>query len=250
MSNDAEPKARRVRLDVRRQDAPDKPGSRRSEKLETSWSPGLTLAGALRQIERESTNPPAWDAGCLEGDCGACAMLVNGHVRQACTTRVAEVSPKGKPIVLEPLSKLPVVRDLVVDRAPLRSALASVRAGLDVDWSDGHAAAAATTGQHTLALSCCTDCGACLEACPQWGPHTDFVGAASLNEVRRLALSPARALEKTSRLEAVMTPGGIADCGKAQNCVEVCPMGIPLVDSLQTLSRETTRELLSSWLFG
>ena len=251
MSDDGAEKARRVRLEVRRQDAADKPGTRRIEKLETAWSRELTVAGALRQLEREMPNAPGWEAGCLEGDCGACAMLVNGQVRQACTTLVDEVSPKGKSILLEPLSKLPLVRDLVVDRGPLRSALASVRAGLDVEWSEGHVADCAVRDQPAmLALSRCTDCGACLEACPQWGEHSDFVGAASLNEVRRLALYPARALEKAARLEAVMVPGGIADCGKAQNCVEVCPMGIPLVDSLQTLSRETSKQLLSSWLFG
>ena len=29
-----------------------------------------------------------------------------------------------------------------------------------------------------------------------------------------------------------MGDGGVADCGKAQNCVEVCPKEIPLVDSI------------------
>jgi succinate dehydrogenase / fumarate reductase iron-sulfur subunit len=42
------------------------------------------------------------------------------------------------------------------------------------------------------------------------------------------------------RLDAVMGPGGIADCGKAQNCVRACPKDIPLTESLVKLARETT----------
>ena len=45
-----------------------------------------------------------------------------------------------------------------------------------------------------------------------------------------------------------MGEGGIAGCGKAQNCVEVCPKEIPLVDSIATVSRQTTKHMLFRWL--
>jgi succinate dehydrogenase / fumarate reductase iron-sulfur subunit len=50
------------------------------------------------------------------------------------------------------------------------------------------------------------------------------------------------------RLEALMEPGGIDGCGKAQNCVEVCPKDIPLVDSIADVSRQTTKHMLFGWL--
>ena len=37
------------------------------------------------------------------------------------------------------------------------------------------------------------------------------------------------------RLDAVMGEGGVEGCGKAQNCVEVCPKEIPLVDSIASV---------------
>jgi succinate dehydrogenase / fumarate reductase iron-sulfur subunit len=46
----------------------------------------------------------------------------------------------------------------------------------------------------------------------------------------------------------MMGKGGVADCGKAQNCVEVCPKDIPLVDSIAVVSRDTTKRLLFGWL--
>ena len=49
-------------------------------------------------------------------------------------------------------------------------------------------------------------------------------------------------------LRAVMGPGGIADCGKAQNCVKVCPKETPLLDSLSSIGRATTKRMLLKWL--
>ena len=55
-------------------------------------------------------------------------------------------------------------------------------------------------------------------------------------------------MHASERLETLMEPGGIADCGKAQNCVEVCPKEIPLVDSIAVMSRATTKQILFGWL--
>jgi succinate dehydrogenase / fumarate reductase iron-sulfur subunit len=37
-----------------------------------------------------------------------------------------------------------------------------------------------------------------------------------------------------------MGPGGVADCGNAQNCVQVCPKHIPLTESIAAIGRATT----------
>ena len=88
---------------------------------------GLNVTGGCnesRHIRRtEATNrsaPIAYEANCLEEVCGSCTMLINGRVRQACSAlvdRLLEESP-GQ-IELRPMSKFPVIRDLVVDRRRL-----------------------------------------------------------------------------------------------------------------------------------
>jgi succinate dehydrogenase / fumarate reductase iron-sulfur subunit len=45
-----------------------------------------------------------------------------------------------------------------------------------------------------------------------------------------------------------MGESGVQGCGKAQNCVEVCPKEIPLVDSISVVSRDTTKHMLFGWL--
>ena len=79
--------------------------------------------------------------------------------------------------------------------------------------------------------------------------NPDFIGPAAINQVRLFNLHPSGAMQKNARLESVMGEGGVADCGKAQNCVEVCPKDIPLVDSISSVARETTKRMLFGWLF-
>ena len=55
-------------------------------------------------------------------------------------------------------------------------------------------------------------------------------------------------MQAAERLETVMGEDGVAGCGKAQNCVQVCPKGIPLVDSIASVSRDTTKQMLFGWL--
>ena len=61
-------------------------------------------------------------------------MVVNGRVRQACTALVDKLlQDNPQEIELRPMSKFPVVRDLVVDRSRLFQALKRVKAWIHVD---------------------------------------------------------------------------------------------------------------------
>ena len=61
----------------------------------------------------KQTTPISYDSNCLEEICGSCAMLINGKARMACSALVDQLE---QPIRIEPMSKFPLVRDLVVDR--------------------------------------------------------------------------------------------------------------------------------------
>src|SRR4029077_21005776 len=77
------------------------------------------IAGHPTTVQGGQTPPPVWDSGCLEEVCGACTMRINGRVRQACSALVDKLGPPDEPIVLEPMTKFPLVRDLFVDRQRL-----------------------------------------------------------------------------------------------------------------------------------
>ncbi len=248
-----------VTLKIRRQDEGARPESKRWEEFEVPRSPGMTVVTALNAIRRAPKNkagtdvaPVAFEATCLEEVCGGCTMLVNGKPRLACATLIDEVSPKAQAVVLQPLSSFLLVRDLVVDRSRMQESLRKVEAWVAIDAasSDEPTRQSQTDQRVAYERSQCIDCGACLEACPQFGPHSDFIGAAALNEVERLGRHPVGGLSNGRRLDAAMGPGGISGCGKAQNCVEVCPRKIPLTESIAAVGRSATRRLLKDWIFG
>jgi len=248
-----------VRLRIRRQDGPERVETRRFEEFDVVATPGLSVAGALRAIaERPVTAagaavaPVAWDGDCTELDCGACTLLIDGQPRPACGTPLSSVARPRRAVTLEPLAKFALVRDLVVDRsrpaAVLRELDPSIELGPEAAVAPAERAPDAELTR--LALGRCTSCGACLEACPQYGPHTDYVGAAAIARVAFAVSHATGALTRRARVGALMVPGGVADCGQAEACVEVCPQDIPLVDAIQAMSRATSRELLLGWLLG
>lgn len=196
--------------------------------------------------ERKRVNPVAWDCNCLEEVCGSCTMLINGRVGQACTALIDKLDP---PIVLEPLTKFPVVRDLQVDRSRMFENLKKVKAWIQIDGTHDIGEGPVMPDKiraKRYALSECMTCGCCLEACPQFKMDNDFLGAAAFSQVRLFNMHPTGQMDKEERLEALMGKGGLADCGNAQVCVEVCPKNIPLTESIADLGRQTTWQLVKN----
>jgi succinate dehydrogenase / fumarate reductase, iron-sulfur subunit len=249
--------ARTVRLRIRRQDGPAQPETARWEEFELELTSGMTVASALEAIRDKplavtgvEVAPVAWECGCLEQACGSCAMLVNGQAVLACAVSLAELASRRRPVELAPLRKFPVVRDLVVDRSRISKDRAAAETWIDGAAREPLPPLSPELHQERMRLAACLECGACLEACPEYGPHTDYVGASVINRVALANLHPLGALSAGRRLELLMRPGGIADCGQVENCVEVCPARIPLVDSLQRVARATSSRLVKHWLFG
>jgi succinate dehydrogenase / fumarate reductase iron-sulfur subunit len=249
---------RRVHLKIRRQDGPELPETRRWEEFRVPYLPQMNVNSALQQIQKFPTTssgnavaPVVWEASCLEEVCGSCTMVINGRVRQACSCLVDEIAPNGEAITIEPMTKFPLVRDLVVDRSRMFEAMKRVKAWIELDGTHelGPGPRESQENQaERYPLSRCMTCGCCVEACPQYGESTSFVGPFALNLVRLHNMHPSGKMHESERLESVMGEGGVADCGKAQNCVEVCPKEIPLVDSIAVVARATTKRMLFGWL--
>lgn len=70
-----------------------------------------------------------WECNCLQKKCGACAMLVNGLPMLACDANLEDDSHET--IELAPLSKFPVVEDLIVDRKIMFDNLKKMQVWLD-----------------------------------------------------------------------------------------------------------------------
>ena len=255
-SKKSEPERAPIVFKIRRADSAGKVS--RWEEFEVPWEPQMNVISALMWIQRNpktkdgrETSPVVWDQACLEEVCGSCTMNVNGKVRQACTALIDVLSPNGEPVTLEPMTKFPLVRDLIVDRSRMFEHLKRVKAWIMLDGTHDLGAGPRQPPENqeqAYALARCMTCGCCLEACPNVNESSPFMGPAVISQVRLFNLHPSGAMHKTLRLGTMMGEGGVADCGKAQNCVEVCPKEIPLVDSIATVARDTTKHMLFGWL--
>jgi succinate dehydrogenase iron-sulfur subunit len=243
----------KLRVNIKRCDSPvSKPYW---ESFDVPYRRGMNVIIVLQDIrdnpvtsDGRKVAPVSWECSCLEEVCGACAMVINGHARQACSALVDRI---GMQLTLEPLSKFPVIRDLVVDRSSIYENFKKIKSWIPIDgtYDLGPGPRMSQAEQErAYPLSRCITCGCCLEACPQVNAQSSFMGAAVLNQATLLNSHPTGKMNMAARLDAVRGPGGLAGCGNAQNCARVCPKEIPLVESIASLNRQAITEGIKKWL--
>lgn len=234
-----------IELKIWRQDTQEAQGY--WEEFSLPYQPNMNVISCLMEIQvkpvnkaGKAVNPVVWESNCLEEVCGACSMVINGVPRQACAALIDKLE---QPVTIRPLSKFRTVRDLVVDRTPMFQALSKVKAWIPIDGTYDLGPGPKIPPQQAERMyefSKCMTCGCCMEACPQYSQSSPFIGPAPLGQARLFNSNPTGAMNKDERLHALMGQGGVADCGKAQNCAKVCPKEIPLTDAIAELGRETT----------
>jgi len=250
------------------------------ERYRIPYEKDMNVISVLQRIAEQGVtsdgrrvSPVAWDCNCLEEVCGACTMLVNGRTRQACTALVDHLlADDPEQIELRPMSKFPVIRDLVVDRARMFRSLERVEAWITVDgyYEMGPGPHQSQSAQRrAYPLSECMTCGCCLEACPQYTKieldrgegesdeqlasrtraayDRSFVGAAAISQVMLFNEHPTGKMTAGRRLDTLSAEGGLQICGNAQNCVAVCPKEIPLTTSIAKAGRATTLRAIKNW---
>ncbi len=202
--------------------------------------------------EGQETTPPVWDMSCLEQVCGICTMVINGRVRQSCSALIDDLllATGNNVISLEPMTKFPNVRDLKVDRTPMFEHLKKVHAWVELDGTHDLGPADRMSNeeaQERYEYSRCMTCGCCLEACPQYS-EDNYIGPQAIAQARLFNMHPTGKITMDERLEGLMGDDGITNCGNAQNCVQVCPMSIPLTKAIYQTNRDITVNKLFGWL--
>lgn len=240
---------RTVVIEIKRQANPDIAAV--WETFEIPWHAGMNVISAMREIalnpvtkDGKATTPISYDSNCLEEVCGSCAMRINGRVGMACSALVDKLE---QPIKLEPMSKFPLVRDLMVDRSVHFENLKKVKAWVPIDgtYDLGPGPRVFPKAQEEMyPASRCMSCCLCMEVCPQLNDNTNFVGAATIAQVKLFNDHPTGKGIKEERLHALMGDGGIQECGYAQLCVQVCPKNIPLTNAISEVNKDVMKQAI------
>ena len=247
-----------IKLKIKRRNSPQEASY--WQDFQIPYRPNMNIVSVLMEIlknpvtaDGQKVNPVVWECNCLEEVCGACTMLINGVPRQACAALTDKLIEKygDRPIQLEPLTKFPVIRDLMIDRSKMFDNLKRVRAWVQVDgsWTIGRGPRLPEKDQRiAYEISHCMTCGCCLEACPNYNSKSDFVGPNAIAQVRMFNLHAIGRMQADERLEALTNKGGLQDCGNSQNCKQVCPKHINLTAHIAAMNRAANAYVLRSFL--
>ncbi len=229
-------------------------------KLESSQ--GLTVLGALFEIQKQFDDSIAFHYSCRGAVCGTCAMLINKVPRLACRTQVdsllkgelktdlvpypaieettTEWNPKEE-VLIEPLPHLPVIKDLIVDMNTFFRYYRFVEPVFKP--------ASPTPEKERLMdpssipelelYTNCILCAACFGACPVDGKNPEYLGPAALAKLYRFHIDP-RESEGIERLERANIPNGWWACEFFGNCTRVCPKGVPPTIGIAKARKELT----------
>lgn len=187
-----------------------------------------TLLEALYYIKEKVDPTLTFNSGCRSEVCGSCAMRVNGREVLACGYKPKEGD------TIEPLSKMPILKDLVVDHQKAHNTLKRVKS-----WLDRPATPESMEPEDEKRIekqSDCILCSSCYSVCPVLEVDEAFLGPFALTRAYRYT-SDVRCTEPKERIDAIQEKG-VWDCTLCGECTAVCPQGIdPKMDIMMLRSK-------------
>ena len=178
----------------------------------------------------EKTTRIGWECSCLQGMCGACAMVINGTPALACQTFIRDLGENE--ITIQPLRKFPVLHDLIVDRSVIQDNLRQTNIFIEEYKPQKPKRGAQKEHLHQYSAAKCLKCGLCLEVCPNYTNGLSFYGAVFANDCYIVS---ARNREKSDEIRKLYGQHFASSCSKALSCMDVCPMQTQTLASIAKL---------------
>jgi len=198
----------------------------------------MTVLDALENIKHEQDASLSFRRSCRSGICGSCAMKINDLTKLACKTRAAVEASKHGEVLVEPMSNMPLIRDLIVDMGEFWREVDRGKPWLIVDEKQ----AADLTKENLLTkeqlqisskLADCIMCGACFSDCVSRVFDKNFNGPASLAKIHRFVADP-RDKGGVGRIEGLVTIG-LWSCTHCYFCWSQCPRDVRPVVAISAL---------------
>ncbi len=192
---------------------------------------------ALHKVKWEIDGSLTFRRSCAHGVCGSDAMRINGRNRLACKTLVKDVNP-GKPITVEPIKGLPVLKDLVVDMEPFFDAYRSMMPFLVTSGNEPTRERLQSQKDRDRFddTTKCILCAACTTSCPVYWTDGQYFGPQAIVGAHRFIFD-SRDEGTEQRLEILNEKEGVWRCRTTFNCTEACPRGIEVTKAIQEVKR-------------
>ncbi|MBF9073215.1 succinate dehydrogenase iron-sulfur subunit [Streptacidiphilus fuscans] len=205
--------------------------------------PKERVLDAINKVKWEQDGTLTYRRSCAHGVCGSDAMRINGKNRLACKTLIKDVtaldkSGVAKPITIEPIKGMTVLKDLVVDMDPFFQAYRDVMPFL---ITKGNAPTreriqSEEDVQRFEDTTKCILCAACTSSCPVFWNDGQYFGPAAIVNAHRFIFD-SRDEGAEQRLEILNDREGVWRCRTTFNCTDACPRGIEVTKAIQEVKR-------------
>ena len=198
-----------------------------------------TVLDALIHVREYVDGTLGLRCSCRSAICGSCSMRIDGQARLACKTKAITLThgDESHEIRVEPMTNMPVIRDLIVDQEPFWRKVRQVEPYLQPSEPPPQheylvpAGAMADISAHAMR---CIMCGACVSDCTVLEVDENFIAPAALAKAYRFVADP-RDGQTDARLRKLSEYSGIWDCTRCNMCVEVCPKNVAPMDRIMQL---------------
>jgi len=206
------------------------------QEYQLDMEPSDTVLDGLIKVRETIDDSLTLRCSCRGAICGSCGMRINGHAALACKTKVVSVAPSGGMIEVEPMHNMPVIKDLVTDMAPFWSKIRQIQPWLQPEGQPPKTeyTASSEAMSHLSGVMSCIMCGACVSDCTVLEVDKNFVGPAALAKAYRFVADP-RDAATSQRLHELNQYGGMWDCTRCMECIQVCPKGVAPMDRIMGL---------------
>ncbi|MBC9729117.1 succinate dehydrogenase iron-sulfur subunit [Streptomyces sp. TRM68367] len=208
------------------------------EDFQLEIDPKERVLDALHKIKWDLDGTLTFRRSCAHGICGSDAMRINGKNRLACKTLIKDISPE-KPITVEPIKGMTVLKDLVVDMEPFFQAYRDVMPFLitkDTNEPTRERLQSAEDRERFDDTTKCILCAACTSSCPVFWNDGQYFGPAAIVNAHRFIFD-SRDEAGEQRLEILNDRDGVWRCRTTFNCTDACPRGIEVTKAIAEVKR-------------
>ncbi|MFC9130929.1 succinate dehydrogenase iron-sulfur subunit [Streptomyces sp. NPDC057099] len=208
------------------------------EDFQLEIDPKERVLDGLHKIKWDVDGTLTFRRSCAHGICGSDAMRINGKNRLACKTLIKDINPE-KPITVEPIKGLTVLKDLVVDMEPFFQAYRDVMPFLitkDTNEPTRERLQSAEDRERFDDTTKCILCAACTSSCPVFWNDGQYFGPAAIVNAHRFIFD-SRDEAGEQRLEVLNDRDGVWRCRTTFNCTDACPRGIEVTKAIAEVKR-------------
>lgn len=208
------------------------------QDFQLEMDPKERVLDALHKIKWDVDGTLTFRRSCAHGICGSDAMRINGKNRLACKTLIKDINPE-KPITVEPIKGMAVLKDLVVDMEPFFQAYRDVMPFLitkDTNEPTRERLQTAEDRERFDDTTKCILCAACTSSCPVFWNDGQYFGPTAIVNAHRFIFD-SRDEAGEQRLEILNDKDGVWRCRTTFNCTDACPRGIEVTKAIQEVKR-------------